>query len=78
MNDLVYVQYSKKTMERFKKRHVERKNLNLLILEEFLWDNNGFKWQLTMKFILDHDLFWSMLVKPLMQHHRYRAAIFLG
>lgn len=46
-------------MERFKKRHVEGKNLNLLILEEFLWDNEWVQMATNNEV---HPRSWSFLV----------------
>jgi hypothetical protein len=60
LNDLVYVQYNKKIMERFKKRRAEGKILNPLILEEFQWDNEWVQMATNNEEVHpgDHGLFW--------------------
>ncbi|CAH9122599.1 unnamed protein product [Cuscuta epithymum] len=39
LNDLVFIQYNRKIVNRFKKRREEGSSFNPLVLEEFSWDN---------------------------------------
>ncbi|VFQ79370.1 unnamed protein product [Cuscuta campestris] len=58
LNDLVYVKYNRKIVNRFKRRREQGKNFNPLVLEDFQWNN---EWVDANEEVvhLGDDLLWS-------------------
>ncbi|CAH9087382.1 unnamed protein product [Cuscuta europaea] len=61
LNDLVFIQYNRKIVNRFKKRREEGSDFNPLVLEEFSWDNEWVDDSATQVVHRGDDLLWDQV-----------------